>query len=139
MNIIYTVAVTLSLLAFCLENKAFLVPWLCDICVKTVDCVCNICMQFFKTAIDIADYHQRKKDARNRAREAATSKEFEKKAGTLSNAMCEMAKAGVPAETMTEFVRSSIGDQSKQDKHALSKIFLEMLKAAISAILKKLG
>lgn len=150
MNIILTVAVALSLLAFCWDNKAFLVTWLCDICVKAVGCACNICKMIVDcacyvvtkiadTAIVIIVDYQRKMDALSQAREAAARKTSKEKVETLTAAMCEMAKAGVPTEAMTEFVRSERGTQPKEDKHTLSKIILEMLKAAISAILKNLG
>lgn len=146
LNIILTVAVALSLLAFCLDNKAFLATWLCDFCVKAVGCACSICKMIVDcacyvitkiadTVIGIVVDFRRKTDALSQAREAAASKEYEKRTGTLANAMCEMAKAGVPTEAMTEFVRSERGTQPKEDKHTLSKIILEALKA-LSAFLK---
>ena len=82
----------------------------------------------------IVDF-RRKMDALSQAREAAASKTRKEKVETLTTAMCKMAKAGVPTEAMTEFVRSEKGSPSKQDKQTLSKIILEALKA-LSAFLK---
>lgn len=146
LNIIFTVAVALSLLAFCLDNKAFLATWLCDFCVKAVGCACDICKMIVDcacyvvtkiadTVIGIVVDFRRKMDALSQAREAAASKTRKEKVETLTTAMCEMAKAGVPTEAMTEFVRSERGTQPKEDKHTLSKIILEALKA-LSAFLK---
>lgn len=87
------------------------------------------------TAIGIIVDYRRKMDALSQAREAVASKTRKEKVETLTTAMCEMAKAGVPTEAMTEFVRSERGTQPKEDKHTLSKIILEALKA-LSAFLK---
>ena len=128
MIFIFTTAIILFMLGFCPEIcqviQAYLVP-----------CLCNVCEKVAETVIHLVDLCQRLKDARRQAHMEATGKELKRRAETLTPAICEMAKAGVPAETMTEFARSTFGDQTKQHEHILSKIILE----ALSAILKKLG
>lgn len=131
MIFIFTTAIILFMMGFC--------PEICQmIQIYLMPCLCNVCENVAETVIHIVDYHKRLKDARRQAHMEATGKELKRRTETLTCAICEMAKAGVPAETMTEFARSTFGSTTKPDEHILSKIILEALKA-LSAILKKLG
>lgn len=122
LNIFFTVVLIFVILGIFpkarLTIQTSLVPWLCDICEKLAGCACNICKmivdclcyafrKFADTAIETDDKYRREKDAHSQAREESVSNEYEKRVGTQSNAIRELAKDGVPPETMTEFVRST--------------------------------
>ena len=152
MNIFFTVVLIFVILGIFpkarLTIQTSLVPWLCDICEKlagcacnifkmVVDCVCYAIRKFADEAIETDDKYRREKDAHSQAREESVSKEYEKRVGTQSNAIRELAKDGAPPETMTEFVRSTRVPQPEKEEHSLLKMIGELCDK-LSAFLKNL-
>lgn len=152
LNIFFTVVLIFVILGIFpkarLTIQTSLVPWLCDICEKLAGCACNICKmivdclcyafrKFADTAIETDDKYRREKDAHSQTREESVSNEYEKRVGTQSNAIRELAKDGVPPETMTEFVRSTKVPKPQGDEQTLLKKIGELLKT-LSAFLKNL-
>lgn len=95
----------------------------------------------FVFAIRAINAHFRKVEGERRQEELNVADKRAKKAvKTLFPTVSDTAEDSAFRKDATELYRTALGDQtSSQDGHTLSKLFLEGLKTALSAILKKLG
>lgn len=92
-------------------------------------------------AIRAINAHFRKVEDEHRQEDLNVADKRAKKAvKTLFPTVSDTAEDSAFRKDATELYRTALGDQtSSQDGHTLSKLFLEGLKTALSAILKKLG